>query len=45
MDHTFRTYIIFYTLRDWDKVKKKKRKKERVEGERETASRFWKKPK
>ena len=44
MDHTFRTYIIFYTLRDWDKVKKK-RKKERVEGERETASRFWKKPK
>ena len=43
MDHTFRTYIIFYTLRDWDQVKKKK--KERVGAERETASRFWKKPK
>ena len=27
MDHTFRTYIIFYTLRDWDKVKKKKERK------------------
>ena len=39
MDHTFRTYIIFYTLRDWGKVKKKR---EREGEERETASRFWK---
>ena len=31
MDHTFRTYIIFYTLRDWGKVKKKERERGKKE--------------
>ena len=27
MDHTFRTCVIFYTLRDWGKVKKRERER------------------